>query len=366
MDRFNSFDVINGSPETNFTQISNDMLRDPKLSLKAKGLLCVLLSNKKGWKSHLEVLISLSADGREATNNGLNELQDNGYFIRCPYVDKKTKRRAGSFWAYTFKPFNFNLGEYLKVLDENGLEIWKGALQEDDEESRNGKSRNGKAINGFPVSGSSQEASENIGEIDGKTSPNNTNIKNNILSKDNIQDKQYRRTIHPKIFETTSSLSKKENNGKEALLKQYARFLPLMSRATGKVLTPALKCRWANQFKNAIEQNGVPIDEIEKVLLWYIGNKDSSPYIPVINTPCDLGEKWGGLIKRINNQENEKKQAQRDKFNNRRAYQTDRHDESKHKQLQWTKSDDELLESKITRGRVLPLTPQEIAEGKTL
>ena len=372
MDTFKSFDVINGSPETNFTQISNDMLRDPELSWKAKGLLCALLSNKNGWKSHLSVLVAMSRDGHESTNNGLNELQDNGYFIRCAYVDKKTKRKAGSFWAYTYKPFEFNLEKYLKILDENGFEIWKGSIAKEGEDGgdNSGNPVSGKPITGKPIYGSTgygtaPEPIETIKEIDEKTSPNNTNIKNNILSKDNIWGKT-RRTIHPKIFETTTSPPKKENNGKVSLFKQYGKFLPLMAKATGRVLTDPLKYQWTNLLKKSVEENGVPIDELENVLLWYIDNKDASSYIPAINGPKDIGEKWGGLVKKMNNQENEKKQAQRDKFNNRRAYQTDRHDESKHKQLQWTKSDDELLESKITRGRVLPLTPQEIAEGKTL
>ena len=45
-------DAINANINNNYTMINNDILRDPTLSLKAKTLLCLLLSNQKGWKSY--------------------------------------------------------------------------------------------------------------------------------------------------------------------------------------------------------------------------------------------------------------------------------------------------------------------------
>src|SRR5690606_20888967 len=92
-------DAINASPDSGFTQIRNDMLRDPRISCKAKGILCILLSNQSGWVSHLEVLQSICKDGRDSIRSGLKELEEAGYFVQAYYRDKKNKKIKGSFWA---------------------------------------------------------------------------------------------------------------------------------------------------------------------------------------------------------------------------------------------------------------------------
>jgi hypothetical protein len=65
------------------TAIRNDMLQNPMLSLKAKGLLCLMLSFPDGWEYKRDHIISLSSDGRTVWENTIDELIVRGYVSRC-------------------------------------------------------------------------------------------------------------------------------------------------------------------------------------------------------------------------------------------------------------------------------------------
>jgi len=116
-------DAVCGSPSIDFAQISTHMLRNPNLSCKAKGLLCMLLSNRKGhWTSFSKGLEKLCVDGPDAIRTGLKELEEAGYLLRVNYVDIKTKRRRGSFWVYTHFSGYFQFEEHLRQLKRIGCE----------------------------------------------------------------------------------------------------------------------------------------------------------------------------------------------------------------------------------------------------
>jgi len=66
----------------NFTVISNHHLRDKNLSLKAKGLLTLMLSFSDDWDYTLNGLVAISKDGIDATRTTLDELEKNGYLKR--------------------------------------------------------------------------------------------------------------------------------------------------------------------------------------------------------------------------------------------------------------------------------------------
>ena len=85
-------DAINGSPNVNFTQISNELLRNPNISGKATKILCILLSNQDGWKSYIPFLLSMMKEGKDAVLSGLKELEELGYLKRIKYRDRITKK----------------------------------------------------------------------------------------------------------------------------------------------------------------------------------------------------------------------------------------------------------------------------------
>lgn len=62
-----------------FTTISNHHLKNKELSLKAKGLLTLMLSLPEDWDYSILGLAALSKDGKDAVMSALNELQATGY-----------------------------------------------------------------------------------------------------------------------------------------------------------------------------------------------------------------------------------------------------------------------------------------------
>lgn len=66
----------------NYTTISNHHLQDRKLSLKAKGLLTLILSLPPDWDMTLKGLVSLSGDGVDSVRSGIQELEKAGYLRR--------------------------------------------------------------------------------------------------------------------------------------------------------------------------------------------------------------------------------------------------------------------------------------------
>ena len=66
----------------NYTCMGNYHLRDKNLSLKAKGMLSIMLSLPDDWDYSAKGLESLSSDGNTSVRNTLKELEENQYLIR--------------------------------------------------------------------------------------------------------------------------------------------------------------------------------------------------------------------------------------------------------------------------------------------
>ena len=118
-------DAINCSVTKDFTQIPNELLRNPEISGKAKAILCILLSNREGWSSYISTLKQMMKEGEDAIRSGINELEENRYLWRVRYRCKKTKVWKGSFWAYTDIPGAFNIGDQVELIQGKGMEVIK-------------------------------------------------------------------------------------------------------------------------------------------------------------------------------------------------------------------------------------------------
>ncbi|HCY2893792.1 TPA: nuclease [Staphylococcus aureus] len=71
--------------KSHFTQISNDLLNDKTLSLEAKGLLSIFLSNNDKWDLHMSEIIKRSKNGRDAHYTALKKLIKAGYIARLEF-----------------------------------------------------------------------------------------------------------------------------------------------------------------------------------------------------------------------------------------------------------------------------------------
>lgn len=75
----------------NFTILSNEFLRDEKLSLKAKGLLAYILSLPDDWKIYFEEIEKHHKDGKASLRTAWKELESNGYARTLRKIDPETK-----------------------------------------------------------------------------------------------------------------------------------------------------------------------------------------------------------------------------------------------------------------------------------
>ena len=65
-----------------YTTMSNFHLRNKNLSLKAKGLLSLMLSLPEDWDYSVRGLEQICKETKDTINGALHELEDNGYLIR--------------------------------------------------------------------------------------------------------------------------------------------------------------------------------------------------------------------------------------------------------------------------------------------
>lgn len=89
---------IRQRPRRGFTHLPNETVRDPELSLAAKGLLAILLSLPDGWVYRLGPIQEMSRNGRDATRSALAELITAGYVTRVP-----ARREDGRVYGWDYE-----------------------------------------------------------------------------------------------------------------------------------------------------------------------------------------------------------------------------------------------------------------------
>ena len=112
----------------NFTVMSNHHFKNKKLSLKAKGLLSLMLSLPDDWNYNMKGLASLSRDGIDSVRSAIKELEHHGYVERhriryCDgcYGDTEYIVREDD-WNYNMKG--------LASLSRDGIDSVRSAIKE--------------------------------------------------------------------------------------------------------------------------------------------------------------------------------------------------------------------------------------------
>ena len=93
--------IVKSKLTEQFTIIPNSILKDEKLSLKSKGLLCILLSLPSDWAVYKTQLQQFSMDGRDATIKAFDELVERGYVVSIKRINEK-----GQFMGYDYVVYN--------------------------------------------------------------------------------------------------------------------------------------------------------------------------------------------------------------------------------------------------------------------
>lgn len=88
----------------NFTVLPNALLQDKRLSFKARGILCLMLSLPQNWQTHSSWIQEQGLEGREAVQSALAELEALGYLQRNPEKDDQTGRFLGNVWHWNAEP----------------------------------------------------------------------------------------------------------------------------------------------------------------------------------------------------------------------------------------------------------------------
>ena len=81
--------VIRVNKTKNYTVLSNYHFKEKKMSLKAKGLLSLMLSLPDDWNYSVSGLVSLSKDGKDSVMSALSELEKFGYLYRTKVLNEK-------------------------------------------------------------------------------------------------------------------------------------------------------------------------------------------------------------------------------------------------------------------------------------
>jgi len=217
---------------SDYTVISNYHLREKGMSLKAKGLLTLMLSLPEAWDYSVSGLASICAENETAIKTGLKELKKFGY-LRISKIFP-SKERGNKKIEYIYEIFEKPLGEDKRQKEQ---EIEKQLLEKQKVENQ--------GVENLPLE---SQAVENQGQLSTKE------LNTNKLNTKEVSTKEY---IHVKN-EFSQSCEKIKNqwikiayefdlSGKQLkitdkrkgainnLLKEYS--LEEMLRAMGKIRT---------------------------------------------------------------------------------------------------------------------------------
>lgn len=98
--------VIRVQKTENYTVMSNHHLRNRELSLKAKGLISLMLSLPPAWDYSVAGLVSICKESHTSVRNALKELEEHKYLIR----ERKNSEKGYFVYEYTLyeipEPYN--------------------------------------------------------------------------------------------------------------------------------------------------------------------------------------------------------------------------------------------------------------------
>lgn len=131
----------------NYTVMSNYHFREKDMSLKAKGLLSLMLSLPNDWDYSIKGLVDYSKDSKDSVMSGLKELEEFGYLKRT-----MVKNDKGQFEGYDYNIFEKPQREnpYAENPNtENPTQLNTNILNTNNNKKENTKEKNDELISHF-------------------------------------------------------------------------------------------------------------------------------------------------------------------------------------------------------------------------
>ena len=123
--------VLRVEKNTNYSTMCNEHLKDMNLSLKAKGLLSIMLSLPDEWHYSVKGLKAICRESINTINGILQELEENGYLLRNRiYCNGKI-----SEWEYVIFESKEKKKLYLENLDIKNEDIENQDIENQDIEN---------------------------------------------------------------------------------------------------------------------------------------------------------------------------------------------------------------------------------------
>lgn len=204
---------------SDYTVISNYHLREKEMSLKAKGLLTLMLSLPEDWDYSISGLASICAENETAIKTGLKELKKFGY-LRISKIFP-SKERGNKKIEYVYEIFEKPLGEDKRQKEQK---IEKQPLEKQKVENQ--------GVENLPLE---SQAVENQGQLSTKESNTNKlntkevstkeyiHVKNEFSrSHEDIKNKWIKIAHEYKLSGTQLKITEKRKRVINNLLKEYS------------------------------------------------------------------------------------------------------------------------------------------------
>lgn len=113
--------VIRVNKNKNYTVLSNYHFKEKAMSLKAKGLLSLMLSLPDDWNYSIAGLVALSKDGKDSVMSALSELEKFGYLSRSQVVNSKGQFSGVEYDIYEQPQLEISFAEKEKSVKQKSV-----------------------------------------------------------------------------------------------------------------------------------------------------------------------------------------------------------------------------------------------------